>query len=186
MKATVSRATALQQLELEHAAVRELINALTEEEMMRPDTIEYGLYSDQELSFKDLLAHLITYEAYSIEAIDAWKRGEKHWIIDAMQSHTGGIRVHYGGIECRRAMSLAQVLDEWKQTQADLMNAIRNLSDLEWQEQSPFPANHPTDLGGILEIILVAPPRPVYRHLPVHIPDSQAYIRKLHQQADSP
>lgn len=182
MQATVSRDTALQHLDIEHAAVRQLINALTEEEMTRPDTIEYGLYSDQELSFKDLLAHLITYEAYSVEAITAWKRSEKHWIIDAMQSHTGSIRVHYGGIEDRRGKSLAEVLEEWEQTQADLMSVIRNLSDIEWQEQSPFPTNRPTDLGGILEIILVAPPRPVYRHLPVHIPDSQTYIRSLRQR----
>lgn len=179
MRATVGRDVALKNLEAEHAAVRELIEALADAEMTRPDTIEYGLYADQALSFKDLLAHLITYEAYSLEALDAWKRGEAHWIIDAMRSPAGSREVHYGGIEARRAHPLPAVLAEWEHTQAALMDAIRALTDAEWRSPAPFPTREPLDLGGMLEIILVAPPRPVYRHLPVHIPDSQAYIRRL-------
>ena len=76
MLATINREIAIRELDIEHKAVRDLIDTLAEEEMTRPDTIEYGLYWDQQLSFKDLLAHLITYEAYSLEAIEAWKRGD--------------------------------------------------------------------------------------------------------------
>src|SRR5215208_6289080 len=110
MLATINRETALKQLDIEHAAVRDLINTLTEEEKTRPDTIRYGLYPDQKLSFKDLLAHLITYEAYTLEAVDAWKRGEKHFAIDAMQTESGGRKIHYGGIEDRRGRSLTQII----------------------------------------------------------------------------
>jgi hypothetical protein len=183
MLATIKRETALEQLDIEHAAVRELIETLTEAEMTQPDTIEYGLYWDQHLSFKDLLAHLITYEVLSLEAIDAWQQGEKHSAIDDMQSESGGRRIHYSGIEARQAMSLATVLDEWERTQARLMSKIRSLSDAEWHSKAPFFTSKPLDLGGVLEIILVAPPRPQYRHLPVHIPDTAAYIRKL-QKSD--
>jgi hypothetical protein len=179
MQATVSRTTALEGLDVEHAAVRELIEALTNEEMTRPDTIQYGLYADQQLSFQDLLAHLITYEAYALEAIEAWKRGEKHWIVDAMLSPSRSRDVHYSGIEDRRGQSLGETLEEWERTQANLVEAIGNLSDEEWYSLAPYTVSTPTDLGGIMEIILVAPPRPVYRHLPVHIPDPQVYIRRL-------
>ena len=179
MLATLSRDTALKQLDIEHAAVRELIETLTDEEKTRPDTIRYGLYWDQKLSFKDLLAHLITYEAYTLEAVDAWKQGEKHFAIEAMQSESTSRAIHYGGIEDRRVQSLAKTLDEWEQTQYALMSMIRNLSDADWKQVAPFPTDKPLDLGGVLEIILVAPPRPPYRHLPVHIPDSEAYIRAL-------
>jgi hypothetical protein len=179
MLATISRAKALEQLTIEHGAVRELIDALSEEEMTRPDTIEYGLYPDQELSFKDLLAHLITYEVFTIEALDAWKRGEKHPVIEAMQSEEGGRRIHYEGIEKRRSLSLAQVLQLWESTQAQLIDVLRALTDEEWHSPAPFPTSTPLDRAGMIEIILVAPPRPPYRHLPVHIPDSAAYIRKL-------
>lgn len=179
MLATLSQETALEQLDIEHASVRDLINTLTDEEKTRPNTIRYGLYPDQKLSFKDLLAHLITYEAFTLEAVDAWKRGEKHFAIDAMQSEDSSRKIHYGGIEDRRGQSLAQTLDEWDQTQSALMAMIRKLTDADWHQPAPFPTDKPLDLGGVLEIILVAPPRPPYRHLPVHIPDSAAYIRSL-------
>ncbi|MBI1282166.1 MAG: hypothetical protein GC179_28830 [Anaerolineaceae bacterium] len=179
MLATLSREVALRELDIEHRAVRDLMNTLTDEEKTRPDTIRYGLYPDQKLSFKDLLAHLITYEAFSIEAVDAWKRGEKHFAIDAMQSESGGRKIHYAGIEDRRGQTLTETLDEWEQTQYALMAMIRKLGDDDWKQAAPFATDAPLDLGGVLEIILVAPPRPPYRHLPVHIPNSEAYIRAL-------
>lgn len=179
MLATINRETALKQLDIEHAAVRDLIETLTEAEMTHPDTIRYGLYPDQKLSFQDLLAHLITYEAYTIEAVELWQRGEKHFAIEAMLSESAGRAIHYGGIEDRRGQSLSETVDEWQQTQYALMAMIRNLSDADWKTAAPFATNSALDLGGVLEIILVAPPRPPYRHLPVHIPDVAAYIRSL-------
>ncbi len=179
MLATLSQKTALEQLDIEHTAVRYLINTLTDEEKTRPDTIRYGLYPDQKLSFKDLLAHLITYEAFTLEAVDAWKRGEKHFAIEAMQSEDSSRKIHYGGIEDRRGQSLAQTLDEWDQTQSALMAMIRKLTNEDWHQPAPFATDTPLDLGGVLEIILVAPPRPPYHHLPVHIPDSAVYVRAL-------
>ncbi len=179
MLATINRETALKQLDIEHQAVRGLIETLTEEEMTRPDTIEYGLYWDQHLSFKDLMAHLVTYEVFSVEAIDDWKNGKKHHAIDEMQSESGSRNIHYAGIDNRRGLSLTEMLDEWERTQAMLMEKIHDLSDEDWHRKSSFTYPVPLDLGGILEIILVAPPRPPYRHLPVHIPDVSAYIHKM-------
>ena len=179
MLATLSRETALKELDIEHAAVRALIDTLSEEEKLRPNTIRYGLYPDQKLSFKDLLAHLIIYEAYTLEAVDAWKRGEKHFAIEAMQNENSSRKIHYGGIEDRRGQSLAQTLDEWDQTQSALMAMIRKLTDVDWHQAAPFQTDTPLDLGGVLEIILVAPPRPPYRHLPVHIPNSEVYLRTM-------
>jgi hypothetical protein len=179
MLATINREKALQQLAIEHDAVRNLIGTLTEEEMTRPDTIKYGLYWDQYLSFKDLIAHLLTYEKLSIKALDAWQKGEKHPAIDDMQSENSSRRIHYSGIEDRRGMLLSELLAEWENTQATLMEKLQGLSDEDWHRKAPFPTPVPLDLGGVLEIILAAPPRPPYRHLPVHIPNIQAYIRAL-------
>lgn len=181
MLATITRQVALEQLDIEHNAVRQLIDKLSREEMTFPDTIEYGLYSDQHLSFKDLLAHLITYEVFSVEAVEDWKQGKKHFSVDDMQSSSASRRIHYKGIEDRQNMSLDEVLDEWERTQIALMETILSLTDADWRSPASFPTTDAMDLGGILEIILVAPPRPPYRHLPVHIPDSQAYIKKLHK-----
>lgn len=177
MLATVERSTALELLAVEHAAVRALIDALSDEEMTRPDTIRYGLYPDQRCSFKDLLAHLITYEAYALEALDAWQAGREHWIGEALYSR--GRDIHFGGIEQRAHCTLAEVLDEWDSTQRSLKDSIRSLSDEAWHSAAPYTSDTPTDLGGMLEAIIVTPPRPLYRHLPVHIPDAEAYIDSL-------
>lgn len=179
MKASVDRSEALRLLAVEHDSIRHIINTLTDDEMTYPDTIRYGLYSDQKLSFKDLLAHLITYEVYALQAIESWQQGKKHRVSDAMRNPVESTKIHYGGIEEREAMSLEAVLQEWEETQESLTRAIDTLSDEEWYADAPYPTTEPTDLGGMLEVILVAPPRPMYRHLPVHIPDSEAYIQAL-------
>ena len=85
MRATVTPRIALRLLRTEHAEVADLIAALTDEEMTRGDTIRHGLYADQRCSFKDLLAHLVCYEAFTVSAIDDWKNGKQHWIIDAVK-----------------------------------------------------------------------------------------------------
>lgn len=181
MLATTNPDQAVELLDVEHEAVRALIQTLTAEEMTLPDTIRYGLYPDQKLSFKDLLAHLITYEAYSLEALDEWQQGRKHWISDAMQSASESRRVHFSGIEDRQHKSLDEILDEWETTQAQLKQKIQQLSTEDWRQPAPYPTAEPTDLGGMMEAILVAPPRPLYRHLPVHIPDTLAYIEAIRQ-----
>jgi hypothetical protein len=147
--------------------------------MTRYNTIRYGLYPDQRLSFQDLLAHLLTYEVLSLEMLDAWSRGEKHAAIEQMQSSEESRRIHYEGIESRRNLSLAEAVALCESTQDALMRALHALDDTQWHERAPFPTPAPLDLGGALEIILVAPPRPPYRHLPVHIPDVEAYVRSL-------
>lgn len=179
MKATTDRETALRLLQVEHSAIGELIDELSDEEMTRHNTIRYGLYSDQRLSFKDLLAHLTTYELYTVEAIEAWQQGRKNPIIDTLADDEGSVQIHYGGIESRRELTLAEMLREWDTNQAKLMQVINDLSDEAWYSPAPYPTDDPTDLGGMIEEILVMPPRPLYRHLPVHIPDSAAYIRSL-------
>jgi len=179
MLATISRETALRELAIEHMAVRAMIDELSEEEMTRPNTIEYGLYPNQELSFKDLLAHLTTYEVLTLEAIDLWQRGKKHPAIDEMQSPPDQYRIHHAGIEDRRHLSLEDMIDQSISTQTTLTATLARLTDRDWHTKAPFQLSDPLNLGGVIEIILVAPPRPPYRHLPVHIPDSAAYIRKL-------
>ena len=178
MLATISRETALQQLAIEHAAVRALIDTLSDEEMTRSDTIEYGLYSGQELSFKDLLAHLTTYEVLTLEALDAWQRGKKHPAIDEMQSPADQYRIHHSGHRSSAASLPRRHARPIHLHPTILTATLAKLTDRDWHTTAPFPTPTPLNLGGVLEIILVAPPRPPYRHLPVHIPNTDAYIRK--------
>ena len=147
--------------------------------MTRRDTISHGLYNDQECSFKDLLAHLICYEQYTLEAIRDWVAGREHFMIAAVKDPRKSREIHYGGIEERAHLSLNDQLDEYRRGSQALEQAIDRLSDGEWRDAAPFVSAVDTDLGGMIESIMVTPPRPMYRHLPVHVPDAAAYIRSL-------
>lgn len=183
MRATVERDEALRILRIERQAVEALVAALSDEEMTRRDTIRHGLYYDQECSFKDLLAHLVCYEQFALEAIASWQSGQKHWAISALQDPRQNREIHYGGIAERAHASLDEQLAEYRRVGAELEAAIAALSADEWRAEAPFPAAQPTDLGGMIEGIMVLPPRPLYRHLPVHIPDAASYIRGLRASA---
>ena len=178
MRATVNPAEALRLLRIEHQAVEALIEELNEEEMTRRDTIRHGLYFDQECSFKDLLAHLVCYEAYTVEAISDWRAGRKHWAIDAVKNPRQSREIHYGGIADRAPCTLAEQIDEYRRVSRALEAAIAALSAEAWRSDPPY-ADASTDLGGMIESIMVTPPRPLYRHLPVHVPDAADYIRSL-------
>lgn len=179
MRATVDREEALRLLQIEHQAVAALIAELTAEEMTRRDTIQHGMYYDQECSFKDLLAHLICYEDYTVEAIGEWRNGRKHWAIEAVQDPRRGREIHYGGIAERDHLSLEEQLDEYRTVSQALEQEISEMSDADWRRAPSFANADEGNLGGMIEGILVLPPRPMYRHLPVHIPDAARYIRSL-------
>ena len=181
MLASVNRAEALRLLKLEHAAVYRLIDDLSDAEMRRRDTIRYGLYADQACSFKDLLAHLICYEALTLEAIAARRAGEKHWVIEAVDDARASRNIHYGGIADRASLSLEEQIIEYRQKSAELESALADITEERWRKPAFYATRGDTDLGGMIESIMVSPPRPMYRHLPVHIPDTKAYIRSLRQ-----
>lgn len=179
MRGTHGREFAWRELEVEHAAIRGLIDALTDEQMTRRDTIDYGLFMGQELSFKDLLAHLMSYEELSLAALADWRAGKKHWAIDTLQNEREAIRVHFEGIAARKPHPLAQVIGDWQRFQAEIVREIREMSDTEWKSPPPFANSYPLDLSGVFEIIICAPPRPPYRHLPVHIPNIDKFLQKM-------
>ena len=179
MRATVSRSEALRLLKIEHQAVADLIAALTDEEMTRGDTIKHGLYADQRCSFKDLLAHLVCYEAFTLAAIDDWREARQHWVIEAVRDPAQSRDMHYGGISERADTSLAEQLAEYRTVSAALEAAIADLTDIDWRSAPSFQLPREYDLGGMIESVMVTPPRPMYRHLPVHVPDTRQYIRRL-------
>lgn len=179
MRATVTQKEALRLLRTEHRAVAALIAALSDEEITRGDTIRHGLYADQRCSFKDLLAHLICYEAFTLAAIDDWEQGRQHWVIDAARDARQSRGIHYGGIAERAGTSLGEQLAEYKNVSAALEDRLAALSESDWRSEPTFAMSRACDLGGMIESIMVTPPRPMYRHLPVHVPDATDYIRSL-------
>ena len=181
MQASVVRNEALRLLKIEHLAVTELIDILSEEEMTRGDTIRYGLYYDQQCSCKDLLAHLICYEELTLEAVADWKTDAKHWVIDTVKDAHSSRDIHYGCIADREHLSLHTQIAEYRQVSTRLEQALEEMSDAQWHEPAPFAYSGNSNLGGMIESIMVTPPRPMYRHLPVHVPNTAAYIHSIRQ-----
>ncbi|MCY4147677.1 MAG: hypothetical protein OXE95_13840 [Chloroflexi bacterium] len=179
MRATVTQNEALRLLRREHQAVYALIAELSHEEMTRGDTIRHGLYADQRCSFKDLLAHLICYEAFTLAAIADWQRGRQHWVIDAARDARQSRDIHYGGISERAGLSLREQLDEYRRVGTALEERIAALCEADWRSEPTFAMSRAYDLGGMIENVMVTPPRPMYRHLPVHVPDAADYIGSL-------
>jgi hypothetical protein len=178
MLASVDRETALCILrDEEHAAVKDLIEALTDKEMTRPNTVKYGLYPGQAYAFKDLLAHMNAYEVWALDAHNAYLQGEKHTVVDGIWQR--GRDLHFASSGERAHLSLEEMIDMYVSTAEALEQLFGGINDDEWAQPVSFNTASPTNLGGLLESIIVAPPRPLYRHLPVHIPDAAGYIAQL-------
>src|SRR5215470_3009947 len=64
-----SKTELLGKIQTEHAPLELLVALLTEEQMIKPETV--GAWS-----FKDLLAHLIFYEQHMLHELDLARRGE--------------------------------------------------------------------------------------------------------------
>ena len=100
-------------------------------------------------------------------------------MIEAVKDPRRGREIHYGGITERAHLSLAEQLAEYRTISEALEGEIAAMSDDDWRAGPSFEAAADHDLGGMIEGIMVLPPRPLYRHLPVHVPDAAAYIRSL-------
>jgi hypothetical protein len=182
MLASVSLENARTLLDQEHQDVEALLGQLTAEEMNRPDTIKHGLFWGQQWSFKDLLAHLTTYETLAVEAYQAWTQGERHWSLDKVETSEGSEEIHNDGVASRRDLTLDEMIQQWTNQKDILMNTLAALDETQWRSTALFAttAQEPYDLGGVFEAI-IAPVtrRPIYRHLPVHIPDYAEYLNQL-------
>jgi hypothetical protein len=182
MLATLDRHAALETLADEHFAVRAFLNALSDEEQARPNTIRLGLYPEQQMSIKDLMAHLITWELIALDNLAEWQRGEKPSMTDpARSTYEAGRQINFEGIAKRYALTPAEVRDELYATQDRLRTAIESLSDTAWTETAPYPTDDEIDLGGLLEEILTAPGKPRFAHFSVHVPDAAQFLATLRE-----
>ncbi|MEL7236194.1 MAG: hypothetical protein AAGK74_16940, partial [Chloroflexota bacterium] len=135
-------------------------------------------------SFKDLLAHMNACEGHALEAYEAWEQHrEIHPIVADVRYRARD--VHYASTADRAHLSLPEMIDRYLSTAEKLEQLYANMSGQMWNMPYPMPQRNPNaepvmgDVGGMLESIVVAPPRPLYRHLPVHIPDSDRYINRV-------
>lgn len=176
----LTKTDALQSLQAERTAVEALISQLTADEMARPNTIRHALYPGQEMSFKDLLAHLTMWDVIGMELLADWQQGNRHWTADPTQmTYEAGRDLNLQGVEKSRALSLEAVMQAWRETHLAKEVAFAALTDADWEQPAPFPTNPPTTLGNFLRDELTAPRQAPFRHVTSHVPDSAAYLEQV-------
>ncbi len=168
----VSRQDALDTLREGHQQVTELLDRLSEDELIRPGTIGGG-----EWSAKDLLGHLTTWEEAALEALGQWREGRVPTIeTEAFASAEGVDRFNATTVEAKAKQSLEEVRTEADRVQAALVHEIETMRDEEWTGRAPYETQRRRHLAELLGSILGAPKRP-FGHAFAHLPDLEAFAQ---------
>jgi len=121
---------------------------------------------------KDLIGHLASWEEYALDALDAWDRGERA-PIDALQFTVSTGRINAQNVERKATWSWAQVRRGSERTHAELLEAIRGLTDTRWRGPATERGRKP--LGARLGGILGGPGGP-FRHDEAHHGSLAAFV----------
>lgn len=164
--ATLSRTRALTILRDGQAEVRELIAQLP------PRAVTAAGLGSGTWSPKDLIGHLASWEAYALEALDAWERGEGVPIDKELWSK-GTSRVNIEAVARKSRLSVAEMTRRADATHAELLDRIAAMSDARWRRPGTKRAR--TAVGERLGRILWGPPGP-FRHADAHLGDLRAFV----------
>lgn len=163
----MDRAEAVRILEEGYATVRALLGGLDDEAFARRGTIGGG-----EWSAKDLLCHLMFWEANALEALEDWRAGQT-W-------RKSGWFDEPGGDDRLNAQAEAEFLglspDEARgraaSTHVAVVAAVHDLSDEEWVR--PIPGAE-SGWGEGLGSILQGSDGTAFTHAWAHLPDLRAF-----------
>jgi hypothetical protein len=163
-----TRAQAIEILEHGYALVRDLVARLPADAKTRP-----GI-SGGEWSAKDLIGHLASWEEHALEALEAWGNDEGSPIDKALYGR-GTSAVNAEGVAAKANLGLSQVVHEADATHAELIAAVRAMSDERWQRPATSRGRKPLGhrLGGIL-----GGPAGHFRHAEAHLKGLTAFVEE--------
>jgi hypothetical protein len=161
-----TRREAIRILEEGRARTAELVERLPRRAMTTP-----GL-GGGEWSPKDLIGHLASWEEYALDALAAWDGGERA-PIDTLAWSVSTSRINRQNVESKAGWSLPRVRRESECTFAELIAAIRSMSDARWRGPATPRGRRP--LGLRLGAILGGPGGP-FRHDASHLPSLAAFV----------
>jgi hypothetical protein len=153
------------------AGLGALLDQLSEKELTAPATIGGG-----DWSAKDLIVHIRAWEAFALDAVREWRRGERPMIEDTFAGPTKVDELNAMVFEQQRDRSLDDVRREAELTHRSLVDEIERMSDEEWMAKAPYPTDKRRRLCELVGSVLGAPQRP-FGHAFAHLPDLQAYVK---------
>jgi hypothetical protein len=150
----------------------ELLDQVSQDDLVRPGTIGGG-----EWSAKDLVGHVGTWEEAAMEALSEWRQGLLPTIeTEAFASAEGVDRFNARTVEAKAKLSLAETRAEAERVHAALEHEIETMSDDEWAAGAPYETERRRHLFELLGSVLGAPKRP-FGHAFAHLPDLEAFVR---------
>jgi Mycothiol maleylpyruvate isomerase N-terminal domain len=168
----VTRDEAIRLLEDQHAEVAALLGELDPAAFGRRGTIGGG-----EWSAKDLAAHLGSWEAFALEVLDAFERGERPVIEDEF---TGpGATDRLNAREERRFLDTPadEVMARFEDLHRRIVDRAASMSDERWAAPYPFDPDDAT-IGERVGSLLGSDDGP-FRHASAHLPDLRAYVASI-------
>jgi hypothetical protein len=163
-----SRTQAIQILEQGYVVVRDLVASLPAGAKTRP-----GI-GGGEWSAKDLIGHLASWEEYALEALEAWGNDEGASIDKATYGRGTNV-VNAEAVAAKAKMGLSRVVRDADATHAELVAAIRAMSDDRWKRPATSRGRKPLGhrLGGIL-----GGPAGGFRHAQAHLKTLTAFVQE--------
>jgi DinB family protein len=119
----------------------------------------------------DLVGHLESWERHALGALEAWSRRERAPIDVALEAR-GLDAVNAEELAAVAGRSPSAVLRRARDTHAELVDAIRSISDDAWRRP---PLTSGRWLGQRLGGILGGPAGP-FLHVDAHLPDLRAFV----------
>ena len=164
-----TRDDAVRLLEEQHAELAALFAQLDEDAFVRRGTIGGG-----DWSAKDLAAHMGSWEAFAVEAMDAFGRGERPAFEDRFTDPGGGDRVNDEGVRRFLDTPASDVLGRFDDLHRRVISAIGATSDEGWIAEYPFAPDDQT-LGDRVGSLLGSDDGG-FTHASAHLPDLRAYV----------
>ena len=163
-----SRSEAVRILVEGRAEIDALLARLSPRDLTRP-----GI-GGGEWSPKDLLGHLASWEEHALEALAAWKRGERAPIDTQLYSRATSA-INAEGVARKAKMAYASVRQSADRTHAALLAAMREMPDRRWSEPATPRGRKP--LGHRLGAILGGPTG-LFRHAEAHLKSLRAFVQQ--------
>lgn len=167
-----TRDDAVRLLEEQHAELAALFAQLDEDAFVRRGTIGGG-----DWSAKDLAAHMGTWEAFAVEAMDAFGRGERPAFEDRFTDPGGGDRVNDEGVRRFLDTPASDVLGRFDDLHRRVVSAIGATSDEGWTADYPYDPEDRT-LGDRVGSLLGSEAGG-FTHASAHLPDLRAYVAAI-------
>jgi hypothetical protein len=163
-----TRDDAVRLLEEQHAELAALFAELDEDAFVRRGTIGGGW------SAKDLAAHMGIWEAFAVEAMDAFGRGERPAFEDRFTDPGGGDRVNEEGVRRFLDTPASDVLWRFDDLHRRVVSAIGATNDEGWTADYPYDPEDRT-LGDRVGSLLGSEAGG-FTHASAHLPDLRAYV----------